>query len=69
MLDPTKTYSRISSIVYDENGTRILRFKSYLPDFKKLSVDAIKYMNTYYAVSPEKFELFEKEETQQLSFF
>lgn len=73
MLEPTKTYSRKASIVYDENGTAVLKFNSYLPDFEKLSVDGIKYMNRYFEASPEKFEVFKNEdnrrENEQLSFF
>lgn len=70
-LDPTKNYSRKRSIVYDENDTPIIKFNSYLPDFAKLSVDAINYMNRYFEASPEKFELFnqEKETYQQLELF
>jgi hypothetical protein len=73
MLDPTKTYSRTSSIVYDENGNPVLKFKTYLPDFKKLSVDGIKYMNRYFEASPEKFEVYgqenNEESNQQLQLF
>lgn len=65
MLDPTKTYSRKSSIVYDETGTPVLKFNSYLPDFNKLSVDGIKYMNRYFEASPEKFEVLQKEDNSQ----
>lgn len=69
MLDLTKTYSRTASIVYDENNNPVLRFKYYLPDFKKLSVEAIKYMNRYLKASPDKFEIIEQEENQQLQLF
>ncbi|MFH6944593.1 hypothetical protein [Flavobacterium sp. FlaQc-50] len=73
MLDPNKTYSRTASIVYDENGIQVLKFNSYLPDFTKLSVDAINYMNRYMSASPEKFEIFSqeanKENDQQLQLF
>lgn len=73
MLDPTKTYSRKSSIVYDESGTPVLKFNSYLPDFDKLSVDGIKYMNRYFEASPDKFEVYtqeaKEEDNQQLQLF
>lgn len=70
-LDPSKTYSGKSSIVYDENGFPVLKFNSYLPDFDKLSVDGIKYMNKYYAASPEKFEIlnFKDVEGEQFELF
>jgi hypothetical protein len=70
-LDPTKNYSRKQSIVYDENDTPIIKFNSYLPDFAKLSVDGINYMNRYFEASPEKFEVFNQEKVtnQQLKFF
>jgi len=69
LLDPTKNYSRKSSIVYDENGIPVVRFKTYLPDFKKLSADAVNYMNKYYNADPDKFEVFEVENTTQLELF
>jgi hypothetical protein len=70
LLNPNSTYSRKSSIVYDENGFPVLKFKSYLPDFEKLSVDAIKYMNRYYEAAREKFEVYDNEEKEsQLSLF
>ncbi|MBP1222634.1 hypothetical protein [Flavobacterium sp. 1355] len=70
LLNPNSTYSRKSSIVYDESGFPVLKFKSYLPNFEKLSVDAIKYMNRYYEADPEKFEVYNKEDrAAQLSLF
>lgn len=70
-LDPTKNYSRKQSIVYDEDGNPVLKFNSYLPDFAKLSVDGINYMNRYFKASTEKFEVFNQEENtnQQLELF
>ncbi|OHT44443.1 hypothetical protein B0A71_12840 [Flavobacterium tructae] len=62
ILFPTKVYSRKNSIVYDEQGIEVLKFNSYLPDFAKLSVDTINYMNRYYLISPEKFEVLNQEE-------
>ena len=59
-LDPTKNYSRKANVVYDENNMPVVRFKIYLSDFKNLSADA---MNKYYAASPQKFELFNSQET------
>jgi hypothetical protein len=70
-LDPTKNYSRKLSTVYDENGTAVLKFNSYLPDCDKMRVEGINYMNRYFEASPEKFELFNQEENanQQLELF
>jgi hypothetical protein len=72
ILDPTKKYSRKQSIVYDENDIPIIKFNSYLPDFAKLSVEGINYMNRYFKASPEKFEVFNQDDNntnQQLELF
>jgi len=69
LLNPNSTYSRKSSIVHDENGFPVLKFKSYLLDFKKLSADAIKYMNRYYEAAPAKFEVLINKSPQQFELF
>jgi uncharacterized protein YfbU (UPF0304 family) len=70
MLDPTKTYSRKSSIVYDENDIQIVKFEEIFPDFDKLSEQAINYLNRYIEMFPNKIEIFKpEEEKQQLTLF
>jgi len=42
--------------VWDENGFPILKFNSHFPDFDKLSVDGIKYMNNIVMLSRKRLD-------------
>jgi hypothetical protein len=57
MLNPNKTYHRKKQILYDEDGTPILKFRDKMPDSNGFTGDLIANMNNYIKCYPERVEI------------
>ena len=68
MLKPNLHYSRKNSIVYHE-GVPLVTFDSYFPDFDRLSVTGIEYLNKYMSMYPDKFKILDKVEDKIIKIF
>lgn len=55
ILDENKTYSRIAGIIYHDGGP-VVKLDRHFPDYEKLSVTAIQYMNRYMEMWPNLYQ-------------
>jgi len=70
MLNPKQTYHRKKGILYDEFGTKILKFTDITTDADNLTGDLVVNINNYISRYPDRIEIIEeKKENVQLNLF
>lgn len=67
MLNPSKTYHRKKSIIYDESGNQILKFTDFTNDATGLTGNLVENMNNYIRCYSERVEIIK--ENVQLNLF